>query len=110
MPSGAPIIVTSWFPAAHIDFYIASKTKQQTIGIGNILNLHQYYWTNKYKKQLKNGDSAYYIVPSNLFTYKNLNEVTDRFTHCAPPFVVSQFRSGVLCKKIYIFRLKGYRK
>lgn len=110
MPSGAPIIVTSWFPAAHIDFYIASKTKQQTIGIGNILNLHQYYWTNKYKQQLKNGDSAYYIVPSNLFTYKNLNEVTNEFIECEKPFIIFQFRSGVLCKKVYIFRLKGYRK
>lgn len=109
MPSGAPIIVTSWFPAAHIDFYIASKTKQQTIGIGNILNLHQYYWMNKYKQSLKNGDNAYYIVPSNLFTYKNLNEVTKNFTYYDTPYVISHFRGGIICKKLYVFRVKGYK-
>jgi len=109
MPSGAPIIVTSWFPAAHIDFYIASKTKQQTIAMGNVLNLHQYYWMNKYKKQLKNGDSAYYIVPSNLFTYKNLGEVTNRFTRYDVPYTIPLFRGGVICKKLYVFRVKGYK-
>jgi len=37
MPPGASIIVDNWFPAAHINFYIASKTKQQTLGIGGFL-------------------------------------------------------------------------
>lgn len=110
MPSDAPIVVTNWSPAAHIDFYIATKTKQQTFGIGDILSLGQYYWTNKYKRQLKDGDSAYFIVPSNLFTYKTLDEVTRNFVHFEMPLVISQFRSGIICKKLYFFRVKRYRK
>lgn len=109
MPSRAPIIVTNWFPAAHIDFYIAAKTQQQTIGIGNILNLHQYYWMNQYKKQLKRGDSAYYIVPSNLFSYKTFDEVVNNFDNFEMPLVISEFRNGIICKQIYVFRFKGYK-
>ncbi len=55
MPEGTPIIVNKWFPAAHIDYYIAAKTRQQTVGIGNVFDLHQYYWSNKYKKQFNYG-------------------------------------------------------
>jgi hypothetical protein len=109
MPSGVPIIVTNWYPAAHIDFYIANKTKQQTFGIGDILNLHQYHWMNKYKKQLKEGDSAYYLIPSNLFNYKSFDEVTNRFMTYEMPLVITQFRSGIPCKQVYVFRVKGYK-
>jgi len=109
MPPGAPIVVDKWFPAAHIDFYIATKTKQQTIGIGNVADLGHYYWMNNHKKPLKNGDSAYFIVPSNLFTYKSFDKMIFSFDHYEMPLSISQFRSGVLCKQYYIFRLKGYK-
>jgi hypothetical protein len=108
MPAGAPIIVTNWFPAAHIDFYIASITKQQTIGMGNILDLHQYYWMNDYKKQLKTGDSAYFIIPSNLFDYKALDKVIHNFDKYEMPLTIPEYRSGIICKEFYVFRIKGY--
>jgi hypothetical protein len=109
MPPRAPVIVTNWYPAAHIDFYIANLTKQQTIGIGNIQNLHQYYWMNEYKKQLKNGDDAYFIVPSNLFNYQRFDEVVNNFTRYEQSPVISVYRSGIVCKQLFIFRMKGYK-
>ena len=109
MPPGAPIIVSKWFPAAHIDFYIASLTKQQTIGLGGVFDLHQYYWTNKCKHPLKSGDSAYYIVPSNLFDYKILDKINNCFSSYDMPMVVEIFRNGLICKHVYVFRLRGYK-
>lgn len=108
MPVGAPIIINKWFPAAHIDFYIATITKQQTVGIGNIFDLHQYYWSNKYKKKLNNGDAAYFIVPSNMYNNEALIEISNNFKYHQTPVVLSQLRSGILCKQLYVFRLKGY--
>jgi len=108
MPYGSSIIVSKWFPAAHTDFYIASKTKQQIAGIGDIFNLHQYYWLNKYRKQIGKGDFAYFIVPSNLYNEQTLNELNSSFRQCSRPVVIPQFRRGVLCKQLYVFRLKGY--
>jgi hypothetical protein len=108
MPLNAPVIVTCWFPAAHIDFYICSQTRQQTLGMGDIFDLHEYYWTNKYKTALKAGDSAYYLVPSNLFDYKTLDRVVNRFSSYEMPLVIGELRNGLVCKQMYVFRLKGY--
>jgi len=110
MPAEAPVIITNWFPAAHIEFYIADRTKQQLLGIGNISDLHQYYYTNKYKRQLRKGDDAYFIVPSNLFNYKALDVVLNNFQRYEMPLVISQYRSGLICKKVYVFRIRGYKK
>jgi len=108
MPVNAPIIVTKWYPAAHIDYYIGGKTKQQTIGMGDIFDLHEYYWTNKNKTPLKPGDSAYYLIPSNLFDYKTLDRVINRFSSYEMPLVISELRNGLVCKQVYVFRLRGY--
>lgn len=109
MPSGAPIIITDWTPAAHIEFYMASRTGQQTFGIGDVIYLHQYYWMNKYKSPLKYGGNAYYICPSNLFTYKTFDKVISGYKNYELALSLPVYRSGVVCKEYYIFRLKGYQ-
>lgn len=109
MPAGAPIIITNWIPAAHIDFYMARPTGQQTYGFGNILDLHQYYLMNNYKKPLKYGDDAYYICPSNSFSYKASDKVLNSFKTYDMALIFPEYRSGMVCKEYYIFRLKGYK-
>ena len=37
MLSTSPIIITKWYPAAHIDFNVCGRTGQQTIGIEALL-------------------------------------------------------------------------
>jgi hypothetical protein len=108
MPANAPIVITNWDTGAAIEFYIASKTKQEVIGIGDISDLHQYYWTNKYKKQLKRGDNAYFIVASEGFNYRTSNEVNQHFKQCGKPFIITQYRGGLVCRYISIFRMNGY--
>lgn len=108
MPADAPVLVTNWYPAAHIEYYITNLTKQQVIGIGNLTDLHQYYLTNNYKRPLKMGDNAYMIVPSHSFYYRTFNEVSEKFSSFDIPLVIPQFRGGVLCQNIYVFRFKGY--
>ena len=109
MPGNAPIIINNWFPAAHIDFYIASITSHETYALGNLFNLHQYFWYNQYKKPLRNGDAAYFIMPSNLYKPEDIEQLKQNFLSISPPDVICIYRQRVLCKRIYIFRLKGYR-
>jgi hypothetical protein len=110
MPANAPIVITNWSPGATIEYYIANKTKQEVIGIGNVLDLHQYYWSNKYKKQLKDDDSAYYIVPSDDFYYRTWNEVKKSFRGYEMPLIITQYRSGLICRYVSIYRMRGYKK
>lgn len=110
MPAGSPIIVTNWFPACSIEYYIARHTGQQLFGIGDIFDLHQYYWVNKMQPQLKDGDDAYFIVPSSTFAFRTSKEVYKHFQSNELPLVIPINRSGVVCEYISVFRLRGYHK
>lgn len=109
MPRGAPIVVTNWSPAATIEYYIAYQTKQEVLGIGDVFDLHQYYWANQYKKPLKEGDNAYFIVPSDSFYYRTFNEVNSVFNSNDLPLVITQYRSGIVCRYISVYRMRGYK-
>ncbi len=107
MKKDAVIISNKWFPAAHIDFYLALPLKRDLIGVGDTSDIHQYAWLNQQRKMLHNGDDAYCIVPSNNYfevdkTYASL------FTDIAAPAVIEQKRNGKACRRFYIYRLKGY--
>lgn len=110
MSPKTPLIITNWYPAGHLDFYIADKTGQQTIGIGDIGQIHQYYWLNNDKNPLKEGDDGYYIMPSNLFDYKAFDRVTRCFQSYNMPLTMDEYRAGILCREIYVFRMKGFQK
>lgn len=65
IPANRTIVCNKWYPAAHIDYYIARTNQMQVIGVGNFTDLHQYVWLNQQRNNLKLGDSALCIVPSN---------------------------------------------
>lgn len=109
MPINAPIVITDWALAAHIDYYMGHLTGQQTFGLGNVINLHQYFWMNSEKAPLIKGDSAYYIVSSNLFDYKVFDKVLDNFDKYEFALTIVEKRSGLVCREFYIVRLYGYR-
>lgn len=104
------IVITNWFPAAHLDFYVCKRTGLQTYGLGEIFDLHQYYWSNQTKQKLTIGDNAYYIVPSNLCDENSINFIKSQFKNCEPPIIVPIFRNGVVCKNILLFKLNGYKQ
>ncbi|WP_412465418.1 ArnT family glycosyltransferase [Pedobacter sp. KLB.chiD] len=104
------IVVTKWFPAAHLDFYVSSETGLHTYGIGEIFDLHQYYWSNQSKPKLTAGDNAYYILPSNLYDENSINLIKSQFKSCTPPIILPIFRNGAVCKNILLFKLNGYKK
>jgi hypothetical protein len=109
MPHCAPIVVTNWFPAANIEYYVSSITKQPVYGIGGVDDLHQYYYTNKPGQGLKNGGNAYLIIPSHVYYHRTFGEVSSKFRSVEMPLVITQTRSGIACQYIYVYRLKGFK-
>jgi hypothetical protein len=107
MKSDAVIISNKWFPAAHIDFYVAMPLKKDVLAIGDISDIHQYAWLNKKRKALLPGDDAYCIVPSE--NYFNVNETYGAsFKTILAPEIIEQKRNGKTCSVVYVYRLKNY--
>jgi hypothetical protein len=44
-----------------------------------------------------------------MFDYQTFNKLTASFNSFAPDLMFSQCRSGMVCKRFYIFRLIGYK-
>lgn len=109
MPAEVPIIVNKWFPAAHIDYYICSRTQQQTWGTGSLFDLHQYQFYNAYKKKLAKGDAAYYVVPSNLFSQNSLSFSQSLFAKADAPTLIPLYRNKCLCRYLLVYRLRGFK-
>lgn len=108
MRGRTPIVVAKWFPAAHIEMYVAKQSHQQVIGLGKLEDLHEFAWLNKERKALQQGDDAYCIVPSNLpFNVKEM--YGNLFTSVQEPVVINQMRGGKAVRYFYVYRLKGFK-
>lgn len=109
MKNNAVIISNKWFPASHIDYYIAMPLKKDLVAIGDTNSIHQYAWINKERKPLQAGDDAYCIVPSD--NYVEIKKLYgSRFTTILPCQVFEQKRNGKACRYFYVWRLKNFIK
>jgi hypothetical protein len=78
------------------------------IGLGNIINLHEYMWMNRYRKSQVNFQSAYCIVPSDeLYDARNLYGVY--YEKIEPAAEIKISRGGKPAHNFYIYRLTGWK-
>jgi 4-amino-4-deoxy-L-arabinose transferase-like glycosyltransferase len=103
----AVILSNKWFPASHIDYYVALPLQKDLIAFGDINDIHQYQWINKGRKKLQAGDDAYCIVPSNYFADAKAI-YAPYFSTILRPVIMEQKRNGTVCRNFYIWRLKNY--
>jgi hypothetical protein len=107
MKSNAVIICNKWFPAAHIDYYVAMPLQKDLVAAGDTTDIHQYAWINNERKVLKPRDDAYCIVPSNY--YVDAKELFGHdFTRILPLQIIEQKRNGTVCRYFYIWRMKNF--
>lgn len=65
------MVCNKWFPAAHIEYYIARPQHTVVVGVGTLEDLHNFAWLNKNRMNLQPGEDALCIVPSNYATDVN---------------------------------------
>ncbi len=107
MKKDAVIISNKWFPASHIDYYVAMPLQKDLIALGDTNEIHQYAWINNERKKMNPGDDAYCIIPSN--NYLDAAAVySGIFATILPPQIIEQKRSGKTGRYFYVWRMKGY--
>lgn len=99
-----PIISNKWYPASHIDYYIARPNKMKVYGVGGLTDIHKYYWINSKYKDLAGSvlyitDSRNYLHPKELYSkrYANIRQLA----------TVPLKRSGVVVKYVFLFELSN---
>jgi hypothetical protein len=109
MPADAPIITFRWFPAANLDYYVASPSGNKVYALGTLTRIHKYYWIDKERGNLPIGISVYYIAFSDDYQYPG-----DLFGHFFDSIDVADtipiYRGHDLIRKAYVYRLYGLKR
>jgi hypothetical protein len=104
--STVKIISNKWFPAAHIDFYIAHPDKIDLLVFGNIEAAHKYHWINN-SRHITPNDKVYYITSSQ--NYYDPGELSRYFTRIIPRDTMRIIRNRVIVKNLFIYEMAGFK-
>ena len=79
------------------------------VGVGKLMDLHQYYWLNMKRPPLKRGENALCIVPSN---YQVVLEETyyKNFASIELLNVFYSYRGGHMARYFTVYLLKDYQQ
>jgi hypothetical protein len=102
------VLGDEWFPAAHIDFYVANPLHIRMAVLGPIDKTHQYRWLNKQRGPMPDSTDLYIISPSNSPIHKEnfafLNGITPAKTDS-----IIQYRGKEEARRFYIYYYKKGR-
>ncbi len=105
---GTPVVNYKWFPAAHQDYYFCRPLGIELIGIGSLLDLHHYSWSNRWRSPKALLAKAFCIVPSNLKD-DVLVRYADYYRNMKLVATIEQRRSGVACRYFSVYRLEEWK-
>jgi hypothetical protein len=104
MKDNAVIIANKWFPAAHIDYYIATSLGIDLFVYNSLNEIHKYAWINKKRGEAPIGCNAYFITTS--LHFKDPNELYQNdFETIATPDTITIYRANRPVKEVYIYRM-----
>jgi hypothetical protein len=100
------IVTNKWFPAAHLDYYIAHPLNIKLIALGSIEIIHKYYWINKTRK-INETDRVFYITDSR--NYHGPEDFASCFTKIIPKDTLIIDRNHKAVKYIYIYDMVDFK-
>ena len=100
-----PIVSNKWFPASHINYYIARPNHMNLYGLGELTNIHKYYWINKELPTIENYNEHLYITDSR--NYRHPQEV---YVNSYQEYKLLRefpiYRGGKVVKYVFLYWLK----
>jgi hypothetical protein len=104
-----PVLVADyWFPAAHLDYYVARPAGIRFMAIGGLTAIHHYAWLNVTRPTIQKDDDAYFVTVSNFYNPPS-PQLTSQFEYVLPPVTITQYRIGTAVRNYFIYRLKRYK-
>ena len=105
MPANAALVSSHWW-GAHVEYYFGRPLGLKMIGLGNPRQLNHYLWTNQWRKNEVDLNTAYCIIPSDDKYYPPADFYESRELVQIIPIK----RSGRPAHEFLVYRLKGLKK
>jgi 4-amino-4-deoxy-L-arabinose transferase-like glycosyltransferase len=104
--SNVKIITSEWFPAAHLDFYIAHPLKIDVLVPRNLGAAHKYFWINN-TRHIQQGNKIFFVTSSqHYFPPEGFKPI---FSEIIPKDTLQIKRNGIPVKNLFIYEMKGLR-
>jgi hypothetical protein len=109
MPAGSPIITFRWFPAANLDYYVATPVNIKVYALGTLTRIHKYFWIDKEQGNIPKGSSVYYLAFSDDFN--NPEDLYGKlFDTIHLPDTIPIYRGREVIRNVFVYRLYGLKK
>ena len=103
-----PLISNKWYPGSHLFYYVARPMGKELFVLGDMKDMHKYYWINQTWPPLKEGQNGIYITYSRNFKDPK-NTMQDYFRQMELLREFPVLRSGKTVEYGYIYLLQGYK-
>jgi hypothetical protein len=104
----APIVSPRWFPAAHLDYYVAQPSNTYVLGWGSLERIHKYAWINRDRGGYKKGMDVWYITLENDFMTPAFGE--KYFENVIAYDTMEVVRSGEIVNRAYVYIFENLQK
>jgi len=105
MPATATILSYRWFPAAHLDYYVAHPRGYNLLAIGELERIHKYAWIDRERRGLHLDADAYFITSSRDF--QDPEPLFGKyFMIIEEPEVIKIFKRSKHVENFFVYRLR----
>ncbi len=102
-----PVVCYKWW-GSHIEYYFCRPSHIQMIGLGNMMDIHEYMWMNNIRKNKVDLNNAYCIISSDEY-YNPKLAYKDYYNKIDFIKAINILRSGKPAHDFYIYRLSGWK-
>jgi len=100
----ARIVSSKWFPAAHLDHYVAVPLNKKLLALNTLDEIHKYAWINRERGGAAPGSDAYYITTD--LHFKDPNDLYKTYYQdIDKPDTITIYRRNLPVKEVYIYRM-----
>lgn len=103
-----PLVSNKWYPGSHLYYYVAEPMEKQLYVLGDMKDMHKYYWINKTKPGLVPGQDGIYLTFSHNFKDPE-KHMSDYFNKMELLREFAVKRGGATVEYGYIYLLKDYK-
>ena len=107
MQANDGIIALKWFPAANIDYYIATPLGIKLYALGDLNQIHKYYWINELRGGLQAGRNYWFIDQSYNYYEPDDSRLQPYFEQITPVDTFAIYRGGRVAEYVFVFKLEG---